>query len=104
MRNLSLSEKEKNEGAGHSIVADSPKYPYGLSLSLDPETVKKLELGVVQVGQKMMALCMVEVTRVSSESTWGDSKELSVTLQITDMEVRPGKEEKKTEDLLYGKE
>jgi hypothetical protein len=104
MKSMIISEKEKNLAAGNSIVADSPKYPYGLRLELNPESVKKLELKNPQVGQKMMMLAVIEVVGVANEGNWGDATETRVSLQITDMDIKPHKEEKAAEEVIYGKE
>jgi hypothetical protein len=110
MKSMVISAEEKKEMATHSVVSDVPKYPYGLKLHFDDESFSKLELGKTpQVGDKMMMLAMVEVCEVRAESYEGDSKKTSMSVQITDLEI---KEKEQSEPLapksvaqkLYGKE
>lgn len=70
-----LSEAQSNE----------PDYPYGLRISLDEESLKKLGItDLPEVGQAMTLQARVEVVSVSQyEHTEGKSRDMS--LQITDM-------------------
>lgn len=106
MKSMELSTQEKKDNAIESVVRDRPKYPWGLKISVDQDSYKKLDLKKVpQVGDKMMMLCMVEVCSVSNESYEGDEKNISIGLQITDMDMKDKPEEKKpTESMLYGDE
>lgn len=65
-----------------------PRYPYGLSLSLDAESMAKL--GMVEmppVGAKLTLVATVEVTNVSQHQNQ-EKVDKSVGLQITDMDLR----------------
>lgn len=61
---------------------DGPKYPWGLSISLDDEVLKKLGIGTLpQVGQRMHLAAVVEVSSTSQhENQEGTDK--CVSLQI----------------------
>jgi hypothetical protein len=104
MINMAHSEEEKIKSNSQSIISDAPLYPYGLSITLGPEEVEKLGLGVPSVGDKHMMLAKVEVSSVSNERTWGEKGKVRVTLQITDMDIQKPKEEKSAEQVIYGKE
>lgn len=110
MKSMVISANEKKEMATHSVVSDVPRYPYGLKLHFDDESFAKLDLSKTpQVGEKMMILAMVEVCEVRAESYEGDGKKVSMSVQITDLEI---KEKEKSEpstsssvaQKLYGKE
>lgn len=107
MINLAMNEMEMKEQAEpKSVLYDVSKYPYGLKIQLDPETVKKLGMTEApEVGEKMMIMGYVEVCSVYAEPSKGDEKSYSVGLQITDMELKeveePEVEEKSVEDTLY---
>lgn len=70
-----------------------PKYPYGLCLSLDDDTLKKLGLDgeLPEVGEVIHFMAMARVTSASEnerETTDGATEKCCrVELQITDMGV-----------------
>jgi len=68
---------------------DQPEYPYGLCLSLDDESLQKLGIDQLpDVGTVMHLVARVQVTSVSQyERT--DGKNRDISLQITDMELKP---------------
>lgn len=68
-----------------TLATDGPEYPWGLSLSLDNDSLKKLGLSAddFSTGTQMGIIAKVEVKRVSSEDVDGDEPRESVTLQIT---------------------
>ena len=106
MKSVEITASEKKDMAYPSVVSDKPKYPWGLRVTVDGETYKKLDLKEIpQVGDKMMMLCLVEVCSVSNEKYEGDENNISVGLQITDMEIKKSEAEKKpAENMLYGEE
>ncbi|OZI23743.1 hypothetical protein CAL26_09950 [Bordetella genomosp. 9] len=66
---------------------DGPKYPYGLSLSLDAVTLKKL--GITQlpkVGETMHLMAVAEVSTTSQYENQSGS-EMCVNLQITQLDL-----------------
>lgn len=95
MTNLAMSPEEAKKEYGDSCVAPDgsnlPKYPYGLTLYLDDETLKKLGItDLPKVGTKMLAQVTVEVTGTSQRATQGKEGEnvrTCVDLQITDMDI-----------------
>lgn len=99
MIDMKLSEMEKKESEVGSVL-DKPSYPYGLRIYLDPESVKKLGLRDCQVGHKMVLEAVVEVVSVNAEMVKGDEKDVSVGLQILEMDLE-SEEEEKAEDVIY---
>lgn len=107
MANLALTPEEAKSEYGDSCVspdgAHLPKYPYGLTLYLDDETLKKLGItDLPKVGSTIPASIVVQVTGTSQrayQGSKGEEMRTCVDLQITDMEM---KVEKSAADVLYG--
>lgn len=104
MINLRITEEEKKDQASHSVLYDTPEYPYGLKLQIDPETYAKLGLkDAPQIGQKLILLAAVEVCGGYEEDQKGDVKGYSMTLQIEQMELKAASQSQQAEDVLYSK-
>lgn len=95
MTNLAMTKKEAKEEYG-AVPADDdlPKYPYGLSLYLDDDTLAKLGItDLPKVGSTMQAQITVTITGTSQRATQStkDGEQLStcVDMQITDMDFAP---------------
>lgn len=106
MTNLAMSPDEaKKEYGAESMDNDLPRYPYGLSIYLDDDTLKKLGItDLPKVGTQMPATIMVTVTGTSQRATQGGEGEKTCTcvdLQITDMDITMPS--KSAADVLYGK-
>jgi len=81
--------------------ADGPKYPWGLSICLDDEALKKLGMDKLpEVGTKMRLVAMVDVSGVSSYSSQNSEGHRTLDLQITDMTLSGG--ETDPASVLYG--
>lgn len=105
MKSMLISEKEKKDMAESSVIADTPKYPYGLKLHFNEESYSKLELpDVPKVGQKFMVLAYAEVCDVSMNKNIDDRPNVNFSLQIMDVDLKEKekKEEKSAADTLYG--
>lgn len=99
---MKLTPEMKKEDAQSSVLYDTPDYPYGLKIQLDPETYAKLGMKEApQIGQKMMMLAMIQVCGGCEESSKGDAKGYSATLQIMQMELKPAEDQKSVESVLY---
>ena len=94
-KSMIIDAQEKKDDRVHSVLDDRPDYPYGLRITLDPSTLKKLEMGEVpEVGKKVMIMAVAEVIGVNKVKEVGDVDDHSVELQIQEMEVKQeGKEE-----------
>lgn len=87
---MKLSNKPKTE----KLLAEParPEYPYGLRLSLNQETLKKVGLSVkgVKVKDKLMVMAEAEVCEIrSSSDEYSDNENME--LKITNMAVAPKK-------------
>lgn len=88
MVNMQMSAEEAKEyGTCEAKPGDGPKYPYGLCLYLDDETMKKLGLEMPAVGAQMELRAVVVVTSVGMDQQQDGDKEQRASLQITDMEL-----------------
>ena len=106
MANLALTKDEAKSEYGVEPSDDSlPKYPYGLTLYLDDDTLKKLGItDLPKVGTSMPATITVMVTGTSQRATQsskdGEQMHTCVDLQITDMDLTMP--QKTAADVLYG--
>ena len=80
-------KEEKAEMAVPAMEGDMPKYPWGLCISLDNESLDKLGADAdCEVGDLVHIMAMAKVTSVSqNETTEGTNKR--VELQIVQMSV-----------------
>lgn len=100
---LTAAEAKADTMLGDPSDDDLPKYPYGLSICLDDETLDKLGItDLPAVGTVMQLTALVEVCSISQyENQTGADKSLS--LQITDMELAAGNGgEKSIANRIYG--
>lgn len=102
--NMKQSAEEAKENACCSPDdADLPRYPYGLELSLDEETLAKLGLTAPPaVGTTMMITAKVTVTSASQYQRQGGDAESSSCWQITDMECGSAQSDSDKATALYG--
>jgi hypothetical protein len=101
MADMRISEAEKKEMSVESAL-DKPNYPYGLRIHIDSESYEKLGLKDCQVGEKVMLAGMGMIMSVNAEEMNGDEKEYSVSIQITELDVKKEKSEKSAESVIYG--
>lgn len=102
MVNMKISPEQAQKDYAPTSVADAPEYPWGLSINLDEQSIKKLGLPALpQVGQTMMITARVNVNSVSSNDTQQDGVQRSMSLQITDMEIGADKPETNPGESLY---
>lgn len=90
--NMQLPKKVKKEMDApcvHEVAEGRPRYPYGLEVRLETESLKKLGYSAEDFGVggkvQISAMCNVETVR-SSDRMGGEPSE-SVTLQITDLSI-----------------
>lgn len=90
MVSMEMSKEEAQEEYGVATAPDGdlPKYPYGLCLSLDDESLAKLGIeGSISVGTEMIITAKVKVTSTSQREDQSGESEARMELQITDMEI-----------------
>lgn len=103
MKSMKYTEEDKKEMATPNSALDRPSYPYGLKIHLDEEAWEKLGKNEApEVGKEFMILAKAVVEDVSQNKRADDQKNISVGLQITDMDIKEAEEEKSTETVLYG--
>lgn len=102
--NMKMSAEEASGYSGGSVMADVPKYPYGLQICLDDDALEKVGLykDLPRVGESFMVLCKVDVVGVNERESMGGEVESSVNLQITDMAIEKPFESNDAENKLYG--
>lgn len=102
---MSAEEAREEYGTAPTSDGDLPKYPYGLSISLDDESLAKLGITALPtVGTAMTLTARVEVCSTSQYQDRKGESESSLSLQITAMELSPASESASTDaaSLLYG--
>lgn len=106
LTSMQISAAERKKYAEPTLATgatDGPRYPWGLSLTLDDEALTKLGIDTLpKVGTAQMLIARVEVTRTSSDIGEDKTKRQSVSLQITDCALEPEDQRQSIEDALYG--
>ncbi len=71
--------------------ADAPKYPWGLCITLNDDSLEKLGISSLpEVETEVTIIAKAQVSRTSEYQTQGGESERSLDLQITDMQVNTG--------------
>lgn len=99
LKNMKVSKKE----AKKDIIDEEPKYPWGLRLHFDEESVSKLDIEELpKQGDKVMIVAFANVDEVGDiESQRG--RQRHIDLQLTDVSIEE-KADKDTLSTLYGDE
>lgn len=80
--------REASEAEESYPTPEQSKYPYGLCIHLDDDTLQKLGITTPPpAGASMLLQAQVMVTSTGSEVMLGGEVEGRLTLQITDMEL-----------------
>ena len=84
---VNMKQPKSERLAKEVTPADKQLYPYGLTVSLEDNSLQKLKLKTLpEVGDEMTLVAKVKVTRVSSDETDKGANK-SVSLQITSMRL-----------------
>jgi hypothetical protein len=106
MAMINMKSKPETEEMPGQIEGDEPQYPYGLCLHLEKDQLEALGITALPtVGSKMTINASVYVKSVSAYNTQSGEQDMSMSLQITDMEITPAKGEATNDQrasLLYG--
>ena len=114
MIDMALSDKESADMVSPATAPTKPKgprYPYGLCVSLDNESMKKLGLSTTElpdIGDMIHFMAMATVTSVSSNKVEGGEDCCRVELQITHMSFEdenreePGETSERRAKARYG--
>lgn len=82
------AEQAKESTCAIAGDGSAPKYPYGLSLSLNSDSLENLGIkSLPVVGTKLLLTAVVEVSGTHESQQQDGTSEKSVDLQITDMEL-----------------
>ena len=99
--NMKMKSKEAEE-IMESKAMDGPKYPYGLSLHLDMDTLEKLGMvELPEVGKEMSLMAKVKVESTHQCQNMSGEENKSMSLQITDMALEAVKEPTDIVKKLY---
>lgn len=103
MVSMQLTAAEAKEYSVGGSNEDLPKYPYGLCLYLDDDSLKKLGMtSTPEVGAAMKLTAKVMVVGVGMDQQQDGDKEQRVSIQITDMELAAAVSGPSTASVLYG--
>lgn len=99
--NLKSGTDTYQDESGKTQTRDD--YPWGLSINLDNETLKKLGATPQAVGTEVMITARAIIKSTSSRETEEGTRH-DASLQITDMAMAPAQAEqqKSAADTLYG--
>jgi len=87
---------------GPQAVQSRPDFPYGLSINLDEDSIKLLNIGELpEVGEVLELHARVVVKSVSSDQVEGQGINRRASLQITDMALEGMKEGKSAAEIVY---
>ena len=98
MVNLRRSPKERADGE-MPVDFEEPEFPYGTRIELEDDNLR--ELGVdVAVGTSVLVRAKAEVVGRSKNET-DDQEHISMSLQITDIEIIPETESRDAAEVFY---
>jgi hypothetical protein len=104
--NMENTPQEANAQVGMPSAADAPKYPWGLSISLDDGSLDKLGVKTLPaVGTEVTIVAKATVSSTSEYSTEGAGASASMSLQITDLQLDGLDRDvfSRAAEMLYGK-
>ncbi|MGA9070076.1 MAG: capsid staple protein [Terracidiphilus sp.] len=102
---MESSPEEKREMVSPS-VSEAPKYPWGLCITLNDDSLEKLGVKTLPaVGTVVTIVAKATVSTTCKNATVGEESESSMDLQITDMQIDGLDKDLfgRASDLLYGK-
>jgi hypothetical protein len=110
---MGLTEEESKENIpAAGATPKGPRFPYGLCISLDEQSLNKLidHDDMPEVGDRIHFMAFAKVTSVSSNQMEGGEEQRRVELQITEMSFEdenreePGDRSERRASTRYGKE
>ena len=93
MKDLQLTKEEAKEQMEPS-ADNAPKYPWGLCLNLDSETMKKLGISdaLPAVGTTMKIMAVGKVTSLSQHEEQDGDKGSCMSIQLVAMDMEKAEE------------
>lgn len=102
LTNMQTTQAEVNQEKREEGM-DKPKYPYGLRLCLDSESLKKLNINTLPaVGEKLNLTAVVNVIGVQNYQEINGESNASVDLQIIEMDLGASEPQTSVAEKLYG--
>lgn len=105
MKDMSLTAEEAKEYAGDMCCGPDekgPKYPYGLTISLNDGSIEKLGItSLPMVGTKVNIMAVAVVTSIEQRQDSDGENETSMCLQITQMEAQMPSPEKNAAEKMW---
>ena len=100
LTNMARSKKDRKSNEAICSPDDS-KFPYGLSIDLNEESLEKLDLDdMPDIGTKLIVAAVGEVTSVNQHKSKSDTTQ-NLTIQLQRLEVGPlNKKEKSAESAV----
>lgn len=86
MKDMKLTDAELKERDSTSL-SEEDKYPYGLRVHVDNNSMDKLGMDLPEIGTTMILVAEVEVVSVSQYAS-PDNEDKSFSLQIQQMELK----------------
>ncbi len=101
--NMEMSKEEVKEYQEGPSPSEAPKYPWGLCIQLNDDSLKKLGLDKLpSAGTEVALVAKAQVTRVSENQTQSGDSEASLELQITHMTVTSSCADDLLAELYHG--
>ncbi len=103
LNSMAMSKTESKKEFGLSPDEDKgPKFPHGLMVHLNDDSLKKLGMDTMpEVGKTMSLLAVVKVTGVSQSESQGAKARRHVDLQITELIVSKEPDPGDAADKIY---
>lgn len=93
--------KKKRRRSYASPVSSLPEYPWGTTITLENDALKKLGItDLPEIGEEVMLHGMGKVTRLAESSSAVGKDNKSVEIQLTRMEVAFGEDAEDEHDSL----
>lgn len=103
MELINMKQSNKSETGIAPAESEAPRYPYGLELRLDKESLDKLGVKtLLSVGTEIMITAKAYVSSTSAYEYQGEGKEINMGLQITDLALSATVQSQDKATLLYG--
>lgn len=96
---MKQSPEEAAEYNATSNPGEAPMYPYGLTLCLNDDSLKKLGMPLPGVGQEFTLTARVKCTSARADEVQDGDHEIGADFQITDMQLDGGS--KSPESVLW---
>jgi len=88
MTNMKIDSQDTPVVMGVEVAKDmTPKYPYGLELKFDADTLEKLGLDDCAVGDQYYIVAKAKVVSTNESESEGGNESKCVCMQITKMKV-----------------